>query len=63
MTKADTVRLLSAERCSVAEIAAAVGWKPSVVQDFLRDRLVRSTVNRAFVGWRGNPISHRVMSL
>lgn len=36
MSKAATVRLLHAERCSVAEIAAVVGWLPCNVRWFLR---------------------------
>ncbi|WP_372362878.1 hypothetical protein ACCQ10_09285 [Xanthomonas sp. NCPPB 1325] len=36
MTKADTIRLLHAERCSVDEIAAAVGWLRSNVSHFIR---------------------------
>lgn len=63
MTKSDTVRLLHSERCSVSEIAAAVDWKPAVVQDFLRDKLIRASVNRAFIGWRGFPVGTRVVSL
>jgi hypothetical protein len=36
MSKAATVRLLHAERCSVAEIAAVVGWKLCDVRWFIR---------------------------
>ncbi|WP_265350074.1 MULTISPECIES: hypothetical protein [Stenotrophomonas] len=36
MSKASTVRLLHAERCSVAEIAAVVGWKLCDVRWFIR---------------------------
>jgi len=36
MTKADTIRTLWNERCSVAEIAAAVGWLPCNVRFFIR---------------------------
>ncbi|GHH53080.1 hypothetical protein [[Pseudomonas] boreopolis] len=63
MTKADTIRLLYSERCSISEIAAAVGWRESAVQNFLRHGLIRSRLQRVFVGWRGMPISHVVMSL
>lgn len=36
MTKAASIRLLYAERCSVPEIAAAVGWAARNVRWFLR---------------------------
>lgn len=36
MTKSATVRLLHAERCSVAEIAAVVGWDRCDVRRFIR---------------------------
>ncbi|MGS0573481.1 hypothetical protein ACQR5V_21510 [Xanthomonas oryzae pv. oryzicola] len=36
MTKADTIRLLHAEHCSVDEIAAAVSWLRSNVAHFIR---------------------------
>lgn len=62
MTKADTIRLLHAERCSVDEIAAAVGWRRSAVRDFLRHCLIRDRVMRAFRGWRGFPLSELVTS-
>ena len=63
MTKADTIRLLHAERCSVDEIAAAVGWRESAVRDFLRHCLIRDRVARVFRGWRGLPIGPQVVSL
>lgn len=36
MSKAATIRLLHAERCSVSEIAAAVRWRPCNVRWFIR---------------------------
>ncbi len=36
MTKHDTIHVLHAERCSVAEIAAAVGWPARDVRRFIR---------------------------
>lgn len=37
MSKHDTVRLLHSERCSVAEIALAVNWRPCNVRWFIRN--------------------------
>jgi len=37
VSKHDTVRLLHAERCSVAEISLAVGWLPCNVRWFIRN--------------------------
>ncbi|WP_258015706.1 hypothetical protein [Stenotrophomonas maltophilia] len=37
MSKHDTVRLLHAERCSVAEIALAVNLRPCNVRWFIRN--------------------------
>lgn len=37
MSKADTVRLLHAERCSIPEIAMAVHWLPCNVRWFIRN--------------------------
>lgn len=63
MTKADTIRLLHAERCSVPEIAAFIGWRESAVRDFLRHGLIRDRMTRVFRSWRGFPIGPQVTSL
>jgi transposase len=65
MTKAETIRILHAERCSVSEIALAVGYKEKVIKVRLaRPRpLAKDRISWAFNGWRGWPISDKVVSL
>ena len=62
MSKADVIRTLYSERCSLDEIAAAVGWERKTIQNFLRTKLIASKLQREFIGWRGNPLSHRIVS-
>lgn len=62
MTKADTIRLLHAERCSVDEIAAAVGWTKRAVREFIRTSLIKGRVDRVFCSWRGYPLGSTVIS-
>lgn len=62
MTKSDVVRTLHNERCSLDEIAAVVGWERKTIQNFLHTKLIASRTQREFIGWRGNPLSHRVVS-
>ncbi len=62
MSKSEVIRTLHNERCSLEEIAAAVGWKRESVENFLRYKLIANKVQRGFIGWRGNPLSHRVVS-
>lgn len=74
MTKAETIRYLESERCSVSEIALAVGRKERCIKEFLRygmwpktyyKILHRSGVMKKadFNSWRGWPISDKVVSL
>ncbi|MGE8279057.1 MAG: hypothetical protein ACN6O2_01360 [Stenotrophomonas sp.] len=62
MSKADVIRTLHNERCSLDEIAAVVGWKRKTIQTFLRTKLIANKTQREFIGWRGNPLSHRIVS-
>ena len=62
MNKAETIRFLHSERCSPAEIALAVGYKEWVVKTrIIRDR-VHGRIPRAFSGWRGYPLSDKVVA-
>ncbi len=65
MTKSETIRLLHREGCSVSEIALAVGYKEKVIKVRLaRPRpLAKDRIPWAFNGWRGWPISDKVVSL
>lgn len=65
MTKAETIRLLASERCSVSEIALAVGYSERIIK-LRMDKprpLVEQRIPWAFNGWRGWPISDKVVSL
>lgn len=62
MTKTQSLWLLHSEGCNAQEIALALGMKIG----FVRLRLKRgpgSRVDQAFRGWRGWPLSSKVMSL
>lgn len=65
MTKAQTIRFLTSERCSVQEIALAVGYSERIIK--LRIDKPRPLADQripwAFRGWRGTPISDYVVSL
>ncbi len=69
MTKAEAIRLLNSERCSVMEIALAVDTHESNVRAFIRHGTWPKTAwcarNRrhVFNAWRGWPISDKVVSL
>ena len=69
MAKTELIRMLAAERCSREEMAAAANCRLDYVDKALRwdfDRRRRGRggrINRAFMGWRGVPLSHRVTSL
>lgn len=65
MTKAETIRLLSAERCSPSEIALAVGYSEKIIKLRLAKPkpLAHQRIPWAFRGWRGTPISDYVVSL
>lgn len=64
MTKAETIRLLTAERCSPSEIALAVGYSEKVIKLRLAKPkpLAEQRIPWAFRGWRGTPISDYVVS-
>lgn len=64
MSKAETIRLLQSERCSPAEIALAVGHSEWVIRMRLsKPRLmVADRIEAALKGWRGYPLSDKVMS-
>jgi len=65
MTKAETIRFLTSERCSVQEIALAVGYSERIIR-LRMDKprpLVEQRIPWAFRGWRGTPISDYVVSL
>ena len=64
MTKAETIRLLASERCSVAEIALAVGYSERITKLRLAKPrpLAEQRIPWAFRGWRGTNISDRVVS-
>lgn len=74
ITKAETIRYLASERCSVPEIALAVGRKERCIKEFLRygmwpktyyNMLHRSGVMKKseFNSWRGWQIGNKVISL
>lgn len=65
MSKAETIRLLHSERCSVQEIALAVGYSERIIKLRLaKPRLLADQrIPWAFRGWRGCPISDKVVSL
>ena len=65
MNKAQTIRFLHSERCSPAEIAAAVGYSEWVIRLRLTKPrpLAHERIPDAFRGWRGNPLSDKVVSL
>lgn len=64
MTKAETIRVLQSERCSPAEIALAVGYSESIIKlRIAKPRLLAADRPENQVkGWRGFPLSDRVMS-
>lgn len=65
MTKAETIRVLKSERCSVQEIALAVGYSERIIK-LRMDKprpLAEQRIPWAFHGWRGTPISDYVVSL
>ncbi len=65
MSKAETIRFLASERCSVSEIALAVGYSERIIK-LRMDKprpLVEQRIPWAFNGWRGWPISDKVVSL
>lgn len=65
MNKAETIRFLASERCSVPEIALAVGYSERIIK-LRMDKprpLVEQRIPWAFNGWRGWPISDKVVSL
>lgn len=62
MSKAEVIRLLYSERCSISEIALAVGYAEWIVKTrIIRDK-VHGRIPRAFNGWRGVPLSDKVVS-
>ncbi len=62
MSKADFIRMLYSERCSISEIALAVGYAEWIVKTrIIRDK-VYGRIPRAFNGWRGVPLSDKVVS-
>mgnify|MGYP000992391511 CR=1 FL=1 len=65
MTKAETIRFLSSERCSVPEIALAVGYSERIIKLRLAKPrpLAHQRIPWAFRAWRGWPISDKVVSL
>ena len=65
MNKAGTIRLLSAERCSISEIALAVGYSERIIKLRLAKPrpLAEQRIPLAFRGWRGTAISDHVVSL
>lgn len=65
MNKSQAIRFLAGERCSVSEIALAVGYKEKVIRLRLaKPKALKSErIDLAFRGWRGNPISDKVVSL
>ncbi|MCF8809646.1 hypothetical protein KIP31_09985 [Xanthomonas campestris pv. campestris] len=72
MSKAALMRLLRDERCSPAEIAAALDMPLGRVKQFLHAdarpkfcgwRSRRSPIARAFRSWRGQPLGGVVVSL
>lgn len=65
MNKAETIRFLHSERCSPEEIAAVVGYRESIIRLRLAKPrlLVEERIPAAFRGWRGYPLSDKVMSL
>lgn len=65
MTKAETIRLLSLERCSPAEISLAVGYSERIIK-LRMDKpkpLAEQRIPWPFRGWRGTAISDYVVSL
>ncbi len=64
MTKAETIRFLNSERCSVPEIALAVGYSERIIKLRLAKPrpLAEQRIPWAFRGWRGWPISDKVVS-
>ena len=65
ITKAETIRFLASERCSVQEIALAVGYSERIINLRLAKPrpLAEQRIPLAFRGWRGTPISDYVVSL
>lgn len=65
MNKSQAIRFLAGERCSVAEIALVVGYKEKVIRLRLaKPKVLKSErIDLAFRGWRGTPISDKVVSL
>lgn len=65
MSKAATIRLLHSERCSPAEISLAVGYSEAIIKLRLAKPrpLAEQRIPWAFRGWRGTPISDKVVSL
>lgn len=64
MNKAETIRFLHAERCSPSEIALAVGKSEKIIKlKLAKPRpLAHERIPQAFRGWRGYPLSDRVVS-
>lgn len=65
MNKAETIRFLHSERCSLQEIALAVGYSERIIK-LRMDKprpLADQRIPWAFRGWRGTPISDYVVSL
>lgn len=62
MNKAETIRFLTSERCSVPEIALAVGYSERIIKLRLaKPRLLADDrIPAAFRGWRGYPLSDKV---
>lgn len=65
MNKAQTIRLLSSERCSASEIALAVGYSERIIKLRLAkpQPLAEQRIPWAFRSWRGTAISDYVVSL
>jgi hypothetical protein len=65
VTKAETIRMLALERCSVSEIALAVGYSERIIKLRLANPrpLAEQRIPWAFRSWRGTKISDRVVSL
>ena len=62
MSKANLIRMLYSERCSISEIALAVGYAEWIVKTrIIRDK-VYGRIPRAFNGWRGVTLSDKVVS-
>ena len=65
MTKTQQIAFFHRERLSLDEIALATGCKEWVVRLRIKaiQRGYQSKVDRAFQGWRGWPLSDKVVSL